>query len=291
MKNPLSVNYSEEDNLMLVKQALDGDSAALDKLVKLHQPFIYNVAWKMAHDSNDAMDLTQEVMIKVITKLSQFNFKSAFRTWLYRIVVNEFLQGKRRKSETQFTSFEEYGERLDAVPNPDLNREEEIEYEELSKEMQVRCMSGMIMCLTREQRLIYVLGDSFGVDHNIGAEIFGISKQNFRVKLHRARKELYNYMNNKCGLVNKNNPCRCPKKAKALKSMGFLDEKNMEFNIETKTRVSDYVEKNYNEAREDFTEKYTDFFRAHPTREDFDDKSVISEILDKDNLMRHFDLN
>ena len=291
MKNPLSVNYSEEKNLALVKQALDGDSAALDALVRLHQSFIYNVAWKMVHDPNDAMDLTQEVMIKVITKLAQFNFKSAFRTWLYRIVVNEFLQGKRRKSEAQFSSFAEYGERLDAVPNPDLNREEEIVFEELSKEMQIRCMSGMIMCLTREQRLIYVLGDSFGIDHNIGAEIFGISKQNFRVKLHRARKDLYSYMNDKCGLVNKNNPCRCPKKAKALKSMGFLDEKNMEFNIETKIRVSDYVEENYNEAREDFAEKYTDLFRAHPAREDFDEKSVIAEILDKDNLMRHFDFN
>ena len=291
MKNPLSANYSEERNLALVRKALDGESAALDKLVRLHQPFIYNVAWKMVHDPNDAMDLTQEVMIKVITKLAQFNFKSAFRTWLYRIVVNEFLQGKRRKSETQFTSFEEYGERLDAVPNPDLNIEEEIVFAELSKEMQIRCMSGMIMCLNREQRLIYVLGDSFGIDHNIGAEIFGISRQNFRIKLHRARKDLYSYMNDKCGLVNKNNPCRCPKKAKALKKMGFLDEQKMEFNIETKTRVSDYVEENYNEAREEIAEQYTALFRAHPAREDFDEKSVITEILDKDNLLRHFELD
>ncbi|MEL6970727.1 MAG: RNA polymerase sigma factor, partial [Bacteroidota bacterium] len=194
MQNPLKLEYTESLDRELVQLALGGDRQALEQLIQLHQPFIYNVAWKMVHDPNDALDLTQEVLIKVITKLSQFKFKSSFRTWLYRIVMNEFLQAKRRKTETQFTTFEDLGERLDAIPNAELNREEEIVFEELSKEMQVRCMSGMLMCLTREQRLIFIVGDSYGVDHTLGAEIFEISKQNFRVKLHLARQHLYNYM-------------------------------------------------------------------------------------------------
>ena len=288
MKNPLSAKYSEEANISLVRASLEGDRRALDKLIHLHQPFIYNVAWKMVHDPNDAMDLTQEVLIKIITKLSQFNFKSSFRTWLYRIVMNEFLQTKRRKREEQFTSFEEYGDRLDAVPNPDLNIEEQIELAELSKEMQIRCMSGMIMCLNREQRLIYILGDTFGVNHTLGADIFSISPQNFRIKLHRARKDLYNYMNNKCGLVNKKNPCRCPKKAKALKKMGLLDEKNMEFNIETKTKVMDYVEGAYENLMEVVEEKYVVLFRNHPSKDQFDKATLIDEILEDDAIMKHF---
>ena len=291
MKNPLSSKYSEADNLVLVKASLNGDRKALDQLVKLHQPFIYNVAWKMAHDPNDAMDLTQEVLIKVITKLSQFNFKSSFRTWLYRIVVNEFLQGKRRKSELRFTSFKDYGDELDMVPNPDLTREEEIVFEELSKEMQIKCMSGMLMCLNREQRLIYVLGDSFDIDHKLGAEIFNISPQNFRVKLHRARKDLYNYMNNKCGLVNKANPCRCPKKTKALKVMGALDENNMQFNIATKTRIKDFAENEHQNAMDTYEEKYTALFQNHPMKDKFDKETVITEILDDNDLMKYFGIN
>ncbi|MGK0314150.1 MAG: RNA polymerase sigma factor (sigma-70 family), partial [Saprospiraceae bacterium] len=96
MKNPLSDKYSEKDNLLLVERVLEGDSKALDELVDIHQAFIYNVAWKMTHSNEDALDLTQEVLIKVITKLSTFKKKSAFRTWLYRIVFNEFLQSKRK---------------------------------------------------------------------------------------------------------------------------------------------------------------------------------------------------
>ncbi|MEM8585006.1 MAG: RNA polymerase sigma factor [Bacteroidota bacterium] len=288
MKNPLTGDYKEIEDVALVSQAVEGDRPALDALIKRHQPFIYNVAWKMVHDPNDAWDLTQEVLIKVITKLSQFHGKSNFRTWLYRIVFNEFLQGKRRRSEAQFSSFEEYGEQLDSVPNPDLTREEEIEQEELSKEMQVRCMSGMLMCLTREQRLIYIIGDAFGVDHKIGAELFGVSPANFRVKLHRARKELYNYMNNKCGLVNKSNPCRCPKKAKALKNLGALNSESMLFNTGHKSKISAYVQANYAEAGEAFSEKITALYREHPTRENFGKETLIKEVLENEKLMGYF---
>lgn len=291
MKNPLSSTYSKELDEQLVRQSLEGDRKALNTLIKLHQPFIFNVAWKMAHDPNDAMDLTQETLLKVITKLSQFNFKSSFRTWLYRIVVNEFLQAKRRKGEEQFTSFEEYGEQLDAIPNPDLTKEEEIELQELSREMQIRCMSGMLMCLNREQRLIYILGDTFGVNHNIGAEIFQISTQNFRVKLHRARKDLYNYMNDKCGLVNKSNPCRCPKKAKVLKHSGILDEKNMIFNISYQNKIANYVEAEHENLHEVVDERYTTLFRSHPTKEEFDKKTLVYKLLEDDELMQYLDLN
>ena len=80
LPNPLAVNYSETDDVRLVRAAVDGDRAALDALVRRHQPFIYNVAWKMVHDPNNALDLTQEVLLKVITKLGQFSFKRSFRT-------------------------------------------------------------------------------------------------------------------------------------------------------------------------------------------------------------------
>ncbi|MFD2561475.1 MULTISPECIES: RNA polymerase sigma factor [Aquimarina] len=290
MQFPFSKTYSDTEQQILVKQAIDGNKEALNEIISYHQPFIYNVAWKMCHNPVDAQDLTQEVLIKVITKLGQFNFKSKFRTWLYRIVVNEFLQSKRRKGETQFSDFDDYGERLEQVPNPDLSIEEEINYQELSKEMQIQCMSGMIMCLNREQRLIFILGGSFGIDHALGAAIFDISPQNFRIKLHRARKDLFNYMNNKCGLVNKDNPCRCPKKAKALKQMGVLDDEKMLFNIKTKTKVKDFVEENHVEALDDFTSTYTKLFQEHPVKDNFDKDTIIKELINNDKLSGYFRL-
>ena len=290
MNFPFSKTYSDNEQQMLVKQAIDGDSTSLNTLIGYHQPFIYNVAWKLCHDPTEAEDLTQEVLIKVITKLAQFNFKSKFRTWLYRIVVNEFLLTKRIKSEEKFSDFNDYGKRLEQIPNAELTIEEDIAYQELSKEMQIQCMSGMIMCLNREQRLIFILGASFGIDHNLGAEIFNISTQNFRVKLHRARKDLFNYMDNKCGLVNKSNPCRCPKKAKTLKKMGVLDEHKMLFNIETQSKVKDFVEQNHAAALDDFVNTYTKLFQDHPVKDDFDKDTIVKELINNDKLSGYFRL-
>ena len=286
MKNPLSKSYSETENIALVTKSLNGDHKALDTLIKLHQPFIYNVAWKMTNDSNDAMDLTQEVLIKVITKLSLFRGISAFRTWLYRIVINEFLQTKRKTKEDQFEDFNDLDNKLNAIPDSTPTAQEELEQKEFTKEARTRCMSGMLMCLTREQRLIYILGDIFGIDHNVGSEVFNISKQNYRIRLSRARTELHNFMDHRCGLIKKSNSCRCSKKAKALREKGILTEDSFVFNIGYKAKIAEYVEANYNEAREAIDAKYVSFFREHPSKDDFGAETVISEIINDKNMWR-----
>ena len=290
MKNPLSNTYSEEINLALVDKVLDGDSKALDQLVHIHQAFIYNVAWKMTHSNEDALDLTQEVLIKVVTKLSTFKRKSAFRTWLYRIVFNEFLQTKRKTKEDAFPSFEAHDKQLNAVPDPELNPEEELELNDYTKEVKFRCTSAMLICLDREQRLIYLIGDTFSIDHNIGAEIFDISPQNFRVKLSRARKELHNYMEYRCGLINKSNPCRCVKKAKSALKMGVLNEKNLILKPSYTKKINDFVSKNQDMMAEVLDQKYIEIFRNHPSKSEFDAEMVVTKIINDKTIKNLFNI-
>src|SRR5690348_8879613 len=99
MDNPFQINYADEVDNNLVKLSVNGDKTALKNLVIRHQVFVYNLALKMTRSIEDAEDLTQEVFIKAITALSKFEGKSKFRTWLYRITVNHFLNSKKRKSE------------------------------------------------------------------------------------------------------------------------------------------------------------------------------------------------
>jgi RNA polymerase sigma factor (sigma-70 family) len=290
MKNPLADNYSEEANLELVDQVLSGNSKALNKLVDIHQAFIYNVAWKMTHSKEDALDLTQEVLIKVITKLSTFKKKSAFRTWLYRIVFNEFLQTKRKAKEEAFPSFESHDQQLNMVPDPELTPEEELELKDYSREVKLRCTSAMLICLDREQRLIYLLGDMFGIDHNVGAEIFEITPQNFRVKLSRARKELHNYMEYRCGLINKSNPCRCSKKAKSALKMGVLNENNLIFKPSYTKKIGDFVSENQGTMTSVLDRKYVEVYRDHPGKSEFDAETVISKIINDQTIKNLFNI-
>ena len=99
MDNPFAQQYSDFEDVKLVQLSTKGDKKALQSLILRHQLYVYNLALKMTGSTQDAEDLTQEAFIKAITGLSNFEGKSNFRTWLYRITVNHFLNSKKRKSE------------------------------------------------------------------------------------------------------------------------------------------------------------------------------------------------
>src|SRR6266508_3747205 len=217
MQNPFAESAaSDPEDRELVCQAQGGNREALDQLMTRHQAWIYNIVLRMVYLPQDAEDATQEILIKLITKLSTFGGKSSFRTWLYRIVVNHVLNMKRGRADTAGWTFARYGDSLDATPDMDLPdpRSVPADVQLLVQEARIGCTSGMLLCLDREQRLVYILGEIFGVTDVVGAELLDIGRDSFRQKLARARRDLYAFMQDKCGLVNTANPCRCAKKTR-----------------------------------------------------------------------------
>jgi RNA polymerase sigma factor (sigma-70 family) len=99
--NPLAETApSDPEDCGLVARAQGGDRDALEGLVRRHQGWVYNIALRMLYHPQDAEDATQEILIKALTRLSSFEGRSSFRTWLYRIVVNHVLNMKRGRRET-----------------------------------------------------------------------------------------------------------------------------------------------------------------------------------------------
>jgi RNA polymerase sigma factor (sigma-70 family) len=215
----------------LVAAAVDGDRAALENLLLRHQAWIYNLAVRMVWEPTDAEDVTQEVLVKVVTKLSTFRGDAEFRTWLYRMVANHVLNMRRRHHEETAVSFSQFGAQLAAAPELELpdRRSLPVDVPMLVDEAKLGCTIGMIMCLDRRQRLAYVLGELFGASHRIGGELLDTTPQNFRQLLTRARKDLSTFMADTCGLVDPNNPCRCPKKTRAFIEAGYVDPDRMRF--------------------------------------------------------------
>src|SRR5215472_7523853 len=110
--NPLADNSpTDDEDQILVTRARGGDRTALEDLLQRHQDWIYNIAVRMFYHPQDAEDATQEILIKILTRLSSFEGRSSFRTWLYRIVVNHLLNTRRSRIEVQHTSidFASYG--------------------------------------------------------------------------------------------------------------------------------------------------------------------------------------
>jgi RNA polymerase sigma factor (sigma-70 family) len=119
--NPLrDAGATDVDDAALVAEARAGSQAALEELVLRHQRWIYNIVRRMAYNPVDAEDATQEILIKVITKLSTFEALSSFRTWLYRIVVNHVLNKTRSRSEASGWTFDRYHRALQDIPDAEV---------------------------------------------------------------------------------------------------------------------------------------------------------------------------
>lgn len=279
--NPVLTYDAEKDN-SLIKEAVNGSKSALEELVKEHYTFIYNLAFRFVFNHTDAEDLTQEVIIKVITHLSQFSFKAGFRTWLYRIVLNHFLNTRKFKVENEIRSFNDYGKDLEKIPCADLNEIEISEKREVIEEARIGCMTGMLLCLERKQRLTYILGEIFDIDSITGSKLLDISAANYRQQLSRARKSLYNFMNNKCGLINTQNPCRCRKKVKGFIQAGYIDENNMEFNNHFVLRISDIATKKADQFSSLLDKKYSALFKDHPYYDRDNTTMLINRLIKED---------
>ncbi len=247
----------------LVSQAQAGDKDALEKLVRRHQPWIFNIAIRMIWRRESAEDATQEILIKAVTKLSTFRGLSRFRTWLYRIAVNHLLSMRKSQMEENMT-FTGLGRFLDESPSLDLPDPNSIPVELplLVEEASIGCMTGMLMCLDRRQRIAFILGEIFGVTSEMGAEVMEVSPDNFRQLLSRARRDLYQFMNNKCGLVNSANPCRCAKKTRSFMQAGYVDPTRLQFTKDRLSKVSHIAPHRLHELQA-LDRQHAELFRGH----------------------------
>ena len=285
--------YPDEMEKSLVEFAQQGQKDALSKLIKAHQAWIFNIALKMVYCHEEAADITQEVLIKMITKLSTFKGESKFRTWLYRIVVNHIINMKKGSIEKMISTFEAYGNSLDTVQDADLltQNSSPVDLKLLVDEAKIGCMAGMLLCLNREQRLIYILGELLNVSDAIGSELLEITKDNFRQKLSRARKDLYNFMNEKCGLVRKSNPCRCKRKTKGFIEFGYVDPSNLKFTRNHYGSIMKLSPQISKQVENMIDYQYTKLFKEHPFQKPRKEMVALNEILNDNKFKQLLNLN
>jgi RNA polymerase sigma factor (sigma-70 family) len=292
--NPFTeVAEGDPTDAELVEQAKNGDRAALEKLVLRHQAWIYNIAVRMVFQPQDAEEVTQEVLIKVITKLGTFKGESKFRTWLYRIAANHVLNMKRRSAEKQVTTFADYGAAIDRTPDLDLPdpRSVPVALPLLVEEAKNSCTIGMLLCLDRKQRLIFTLGEILGASDTVGGEVLEMSADNFRQCLTRSRRDLHSFMNNQCGLVNKNNPCRCAKKTRGFIEHGHVDPHHLLFVPQHVERVRDVAPETVRDIEDIVERQHVAIYRDHPFLQPSDQVSWLRRMLESEDVRGALHLN
>jgi len=195
---------------ILIEKANRGDRESLELVVIEIKDLVYNLSLKMLLFPEDAKDATQEILIRVITHLSTFKNQSQFTTWVYRVAT--------------------YAKLIDSGQSEVVNYTTNLgELSLLEEEVKVSCTQGLLLCLNPEDRLVYILSEILEFNSIEGAQILNINSASFRKKLSRSRKKIRSFLNDKCGLVNPKNPCRCNKKIDFLINQDVINPKKMRF--------------------------------------------------------------
>jgi len=294
MHNPFAeATDDDSEDIQLVHQANGGDRDSLERLILRHQAWIYNIAVRMVFHPQDAEEVTQEVLIKAITRLSTFRGESKFRTWLYRITVNHVLNMKRRGGETTPHTFSTYADAINGTPDLDLPDPNSmpVDVPLLVEETKVACTTGMLLCLDRRQRLIFTLGEIIGASDTVGGEVMEMTADNFRQCLARARRDLHQFMNHQCGLVNASNPCRCPKKTKGFIEAGHVDPQNLLFAAPHTQRIRDAAAGAAREIDDIADRSFAAIYRDHPFLESSEQAQWLRKILELPEVRTSLNLN
>ncbi|MEM7550313.1 MAG: RNA polymerase sigma factor [Bacteroidota bacterium] len=291
--NPFNSVYNEEQDKKLVAKAINGNRKALNQLLEKHNIFIYNIVIKMVGHTTEAEDITQDILIKITTNLAKYDpQKGRFTSWLYKLTFNYILDYKKSPVENRISSFTQFFDTIESLKDEPIAVENGyLENEHpYTQEVKTKCTNGMLMCLSREQRLLYVVGELFQIEHTLGAEIFGTSKENFRKKLSRVRKDLYEWMNDRCGLVNKANPCRCNKKTKGFIERGIVDPENLLWTKDFKSRIHDYSKTKLEDLQKSSDKIYTQLYQEHPMKIPKTSEEVLNKVLGDKNLKELLDI-
>jgi RNA polymerase sigma factor (sigma-70 family) len=213
---------SEIDEHAVVARAIGGDPLALEEVIDLLQDSVYRLALRMVSRPSDAEDATQEILIRVITRLASWRGEAKLLTWAYRIAVNYLLNLRRQSTqEAQRLSFQEFREDLlvgiadESYADPEALL--------LAEEVRLSCTQSMLQCLGRGERIAFVLGEIFQVSSSDAAWILKISPGAYRKRLERARHRIRGFMSSTCGLVNPDAFCRCARRVPQAVAVGRVD--------------------------------------------------------------------
>jgi RNA polymerase sigma factor (sigma-70 family) len=247
----------------LARGARDGDRGCLERLVAAVQDRIYGLALRMLWHPEDARDATQEILIRIVTRLGAFRGASSFATWAYRVAANYLLTARKSRLEEQRYTFQRFGEELDEGLSDARESPETAETLLLIEEVKIGCTLGMLTCLDRPHRLAYILGEILELEGEEAARILGIRATAFRKRLSRARAAVVAFTRAKCGLVNPERPCRCRRRVSSALRLGRVVPGHLLFASDV-TRAREFAAVLAEIRRLESVRRAAALFRSHP---------------------------
>lgn len=161
----------------LVERCRDGDRRALEELIGHYEKPIYNAAYRIVGNPDDAADVAQVVFLKAFEHLDRFNPKYRFFSWIYRIAINESINHVKRGGSQQ-----ELDENAVA---PGKGPEDEADARTMSRQIQAGLME-----LNEQYRAVVVLRHFSDFSYREISEILQIPEKTVKSRLYTARQQM-----------------------------------------------------------------------------------------------------
>lgn len=176
------MNRHAHDDHTLIRRFLEGERWAFDALMTAHAPQAHRLARGMLGDADQADDVVQEAFIRAHGALARFEFRSSFRTWLHRIVVNLCLGRIRRARRVSRVSLGGLAQRLRSRTGDPAR---ELERRDLGARIE-----AAVTALPPKQRAVFVMRQQEGLGYPEIARVLGRSEGGVRANYFQALRKL-----------------------------------------------------------------------------------------------------
>ncbi len=169
-----------------IARAKEGDASCFEMLYGMHKRRVYSLTLRMTGNTAEAEDLTQEAFLQLYRKIGTFRGESAFSTWLHRLAVNVVLMRLRKKGLPEVSLEETMEPQQEDGPRKDVGARDMV----LAGCIDRVNLERAIESLPPGYRIIFVLHDVEGYEHNEIAAMLECSIGNSKSQLHKARMKL-----------------------------------------------------------------------------------------------------
>jgi RNA polymerase sigma factor (sigma-70 family) len=201
-----------------IDKAISGDTRAIEQIVRALEGPFFQLARRMMLDPADAEDATQECLLRVLMRLSQYEGQAKFSTWAFRVAVRRILDFREQKYKAPLLTFEAFA--ADLVQGLEPEAPERAEDVALLTQVKIGCGRALLQALDADHRIVYVLGEIMGLDGEEGADVLEIEPATFRKRLSRARERIRDALSKCCGVVNESAACLCHRRLDRALALG-----------------------------------------------------------------------
>lgn len=173
----------------IIKRIKSGDERAFEELVTQYEKTVYSISFRILGNNDNALDVSQDVFLKIYRSINTFRAESRLSTWIYRITVNMCMDYIRKLKRHKTVSLNQ-GDESEQAAELDIEDDSPTPEQYLDRQVNIQMLHRAIVKLSKEHKAVIVLRDIQGFSYSEISEILSCNEGTVKSRISRARERL-----------------------------------------------------------------------------------------------------